>query len=196
MGLTNKAKNITYLKLKEGKFYLSTDKDLKEPFTDLEGMVTDLFYKEETFNGKVNEKLYIVVSDNDQKYVFGMSSESRQATDFLNFLASVDLTEPVTISSKLETIETGGKEINLTKLFVANVGKNSKAAFTKDNPNGLPPMKQVKVGSKLIWDKEDFINFYKLLVNKKLKPQLNSDAPTKSLATADIADEDDDLPFD
>ncbi len=110
-------------------------------------------------------------SDNE-KYIVGFRIDSRYASDFFKFVKNVDITQPFSIRTTAKTVGEGAEAKIQGGILLAQNDVFAKAAFTKDNPNGLPQMKQVKVNGKIVWDKTDQLEFYENLVEKELKPQL------------------------
>lgn len=206
MGLTKgNDGNVTYLKLTKGAFFKSKDKEHAEPFTELGGRITDLYFKNEDYEGQTTRKIYTVVMDGNEKYIFGLSFESKLSTRFLGFLKNVDLSKDVVIKAGVEKEFATSKEVKnvvRTAIFIFQDGKSIKSAFTKENPNGLPKMKEIKVGNKKIWDKEEYMKFYEDLVVNDLKPKLEGqDKPTPEHVaeplqdTTEDVDDTDNLPF-
>lgn len=204
MGLNKKGANVKYVRLKNGKFYLSSDKELSEPFDELEGRVVDFFFRDEDYQGTVTKKLYIAIADAVDKYLLGLNFESSYTSKLLAFLKNADLTKNLSISIGTEDASFNGKDWTKTTLFVNQNGRSVSAAYTKANPNGLPEMKKVKVGNKTVWDKSDFLDFYENLVRNVLKPQLEgestpvegkNDDEGKDKAPWEVESNDADLPF-
>lgn len=75
-----------------------------------------------------------------------------------------------------------------------------KKFYTRDEPNGLPGMKEVIVNKKKVWDKSDHQDFLENVVLNELAPTVFSGKidkqPLKELTTVkDDFEEEDDLPF-
>lgn len=162
----------TYAKIKDGKFYLSTDKENKTPFDSLEGVISDIFFKDETYEGKVIKKLYIAVADGDEKILIGFSFDSSYTTTLIGFLMNADLSKKLEISPLEKTVNVNGTDVKKRSLLVSQDGTFMKAYFTKDHPNGLPAMKKVKFNGKDVWDKTEFLEFYEKTINETIKPKL------------------------
>ena len=62
--------------------------------------------------------------------------------------------------------------------------------FTKNNPNGLPPLQKIKIKGKETWDDSEAMEFLEKMVTGHIVPTLRSlqDIPTST-------DPADDLPF-
>lgn len=190
MGLFKREGKI-FLKIKEGKFYKTSDKNLEDPSTDLEGRLVDIGIRNDTFNGKPLEKLDVTVDGGDGLYGFSIPFESAQASKFIMFLKSADLMQPLTFSPSYK--KDGEKEDRV--IFVKQNGQNLKSFYTKDNPNGLPPMKKLKSGK---WNKEDFTEFLRNVVLSEFKPSLSTKVVNtpEPIEVPNVESEDDDtLPF-
>lgn len=179
MGLKNRATSGKFVKLKEGKFVLAKD-DLETKYDELEGKLVDIYMKDEEYNGQSSRKVYIVMDDGEDNLIIGFRLDSRYATGFFKFIKNVDLKEPFTLHPVTnKSIDKDGKEREDYSLIMSQpYQRYVKAYFTKDSPNGLPSMKQVKVSGKVVWDKTDLLEFYEQMIEKDLKPQLASKSQT------------------
>jgi hypothetical protein len=207
MGLAITKQAVTWVKVKGGKFYLSTDKELATPYDELQGMITDVGYHTETFNGAETLKLNCTVESDGEKYKFSMPFEGSTTSNFIGFLKNVDLKKPLTLKPLTEkVVRADGEERERQTILIQQDGSFMKNHYTKDTPNGLPPMKQVKVNGKMIWDKTDMIDFFKDVIKNELRPSLNkqvvetvnskpTEEKSRTVETINDFDESDDLPF-
>lgn len=106
--------------------------------------------------------------DNGEIFKLQLGYSNSFATALLKMLPNIDLTKPMKLSPSVKEVD--GK--NKSSLFVNQDGVAIKHAFTKDNPNGLPQMVQVKVKGNLVWDDTDRLVFFKEMVETKILPQL------------------------
>lgn len=188
MALKNRSDvKVTYAKIKDGKFYLSTDKENKVPFDSLEGVITDIFLKEETYEGKPIKKLYVAVTDGDEKTLIGFSFDSSYTTSLVGFLVNADLSKKLELSPSEKTVTKNDVEVKERKIFVSQDGKNMSSHFTKLNPNGLPAMKKIKFNGKDVWDKTEFLEFFEKTINEVLKPRLTGSVSTPTVPQEDNA---------
>ncbi len=58
-------------------------------------------------------------------------------------------------------------------MFITQDGNPVKWFYTKDTPNGLPELKQVKVKGKLTWDDSDTMEFLEKMVKTEIAPRLS-----------------------
>jgi hypothetical protein len=169
----NQNTGFTYLKIKEGKFYMGDDKTHENPYDQLEGQVVNLSYKDENFNGQDVKKFQILVFDGDDKYMLSFPVESPAYSSFISFAKNVDLSEPITLHCLGKEVEDkSGKKGIRTSILISQNEKFAKAFYTKDHKNGLPDFKKLKISGKEVWDKTDYLDFLENVVENELKPQL------------------------
>jgi hypothetical protein len=204
MGLKTRTTEATYVRIKNGKFFLSSDKEFENPYDEIEGTVKDIFIKNDVFNGKPLEKVYVALHDGDTKYLVSFPFDSSYNTSFLSFIKNANLDRPVSLFLKQTDIK--DSDSKRTTFLISQDGTFLKAFYTKDNPNGLPPMVQRRSGK---WDKEDMMEFLREVIENELKPYLNSKQPliqheegvepktSNELPweASTVDDNDDDLPF-
>lgn len=212
MGLkAHDTQKLTYVQAENGKLYRSSDKERKEPYNELVGMISNIYYKEETFNGKTVEKTYFVVSspEGDEEFAINFAVGSKQWAEFISFLKSVDLTSEVTISAGIEKDKDGTPKLSakgntLSKFFVSNTGSKAKAFYKKDGDNQLPPWKKVKVGKNEIDDKSEWEDALRADVDEMSKkvgsntPTYKPNSPAANMSVVEpetFTPSDDDLPF-
>lgn len=124
--------------------------------------------------------------DNGEVYTLQLSASNSYATNILKILPNVDLTKEMKIQPS-EKIEADGKK--KSSLFISQDGITLKHAFTKDNPNGMPPMEQITVKGQLVWDDTKRLAFLEEMVSRDILPKLPQDIATAAPAKED---EDDD----
>lgn len=203
MALKNRdAASVKYVKIKDGSFYLTKDES-NTPYNELEGVLVDLFLKDEEFQNQPVRKLYVALQDGIDKYIVGMNLNSSYASTFLSFLMSIsDLSKPVALSPLMKTENVNGKDVERRTLFVSQGNEKPKMYFTKDTPNGLPQMRKVRVNGTDVWDKTDMLEFYENLIVNTIKPKLSGsneplivDEDNDGRIQVNTKDEFDDLPF-
>ena len=175
MGLRNgtDAKTV-YVKVKNGKFYLATDKELTSPYSELFGIVTDMYLKDEEYMNISSRKFYIVLEDEGERYIIGFNIESSYTSSILTFLMNADLSKPLTLHPR-EKNEIGkdGKEKLRRSILISQEGKFLKAYFTRETPNGLPEMQKIeRRGGKIEWNKDAVLDFYEDLILNRLRPKV------------------------
>lgn len=159
----------------------------EELYNYVEGYITDIRVREHQEFGKF---WAVQLADGDQAYQVEMKYSSGYASSFLKALPNVDLNCKVKLSPK-QTIEGDKKK---TTLFVNQMGTAVKHFYTKDNPNGLPRLQQVKVKGVLTWDDTEMMEFLEEMVKTTILPKLTAVKPATPMAAPDM-ESDDDMPF-
>ena len=166
MALKNRSdQKVAYAKIKDGKFYLTTDKEHTTPFDSIEGTITDLYLKEETYEGKTNKKLYVVVSDETEKTIIGFGFDSSYTTSLISFLKNANLGKKLEIHPKEQTTTVDGVERKKRSLLVSQDG-TFLHGFFKRGDGQVPDMVKVKFNGKDLWDKTDFLAFYEKTIGE------------------------------
>ena len=177
MGLKNRNKNINYLKIKDGKFYVG--KDEESPYDEFEGQITGIRFKDEEFKGNEFRKIILSMSDETDNYELGINTNNSAYGNLISFLANVDLSRKITLHPKFEMVKNKvGEDTPRRSILVSQDGKFAKAYFTKDDKHGLPEWKTVTVGKVKVTDKDEYLAFLENFVNEKFIPQLG-EAPEK-----------------
>lgn len=112
---------------------------------------------------------------------------SGYANGFLRALPNVDLSSEVVIAPNMK-IENDKKK---TTIFLTQHGKAIKWFYTKENPNGIPDLKQVKVKGKITWDDSDIMEFLENMVKTEIMPVLSGGVAL----TADHETDSEEAPF-
>ena len=152
--------NAIFLTIAEGKIsrrvMQPTDKSVErknkngkivheEFYKGWKGRITDIAVRDHPEYGK---KWNITLTDNDGDAILQMNYSSGYSAAFLKTLPNVDLSADVIITPKM-TIEGDKKK---TSVFITQHGTPLKWAYTKDHPNGLPELKQIKIKGKITWE--------------------------------------------
>lgn len=144
-----------------------TGRQVFEKFYDfIDGIITGIETRENEY-GK-NWLVSLLDEETGQTQVLQFKYSSGYAAAFLKALPNVDLSAKVKITPKL-TIEGDKKK---TTVFINQGGQACKWAFTKDAPNGLPELKQIKVKGKITWDDSDVMEFLENMVKTDILPNL------------------------
>ena len=161
----------------------------EEFFQAWKGRITNITTKENDYG----KQWLVTIEDEDGEAILQMPYSSGYSAAFLKTLPNVNFKEEVVIVPKL-TVEGDKKK---TTLFINQNGSALKWYYTKDNPQGLPELKQIKVKGKVTWDDSDIMEFLENMVNTKILPKLSgakatpaTPAAKPSAATAQTDDED------
>lgn len=137
----------------------------EEFFKGWKGRITNIATKENDYG----KQWLVTLTDEDGDAILQMPYSSGYSSAFLKALPNVDMDSDVLLSPKM-TMEGDKKK---TTLFINQHGKAIKWYYTKDNPNGLPEMKQIKVKGKITWDDSEMMEFLEVMVKdvmSKKKP--------------------------
>jgi hypothetical protein len=160
-----------------------------EEFYDyLDGLLTDVYFRENEFG-----KNWIVILVDEktqarQQLQFGFSSG--YALGFLKALPNVDVQRSLKIvpSAKKE-----GDKLKTT-VFVKQNNTTLKWFYTKEHPNGLPPLKKMRVKGKDIWDDSSVMDFLEKMVRQQIMPQILKHS-ARQIARDAAIDSESGLPF-
>jgi hypothetical protein len=167
----------------------------EEYYKGWKGQITAIAIREHQEYGKFWN---ITLTDNDGDAILQMNYSSGYASAFLKMLPNIDLNGDIVITPNLK-IEGDKKK---TGLFITQHGVPVKWYFTKNNPNGLPPLEQKTLKGKKVWDDTEMMAFLEKMVNTEIIPKLPKGRTVSDIApdieeveadTEDISK--DDLPF-
>ena len=136
----------------------------EEHFRGWEGLITDIQVRETDYGKEWN----VTIEDDGEKAVLQFKYSSGYATSFLKALPNVNLNDRVSLIPQM--VEINGKK--RSTLFLNQGGTAVKWYFTKDNPNGCPGMKKIKIKGVESWDDSDMMEFLEAYVNENIKPAL------------------------
>jgi len=137
----------------------------EEFYKGWKGFITDIQFKDHEEYGRF---LNVHVDDGESPAVLQMKVDSGYATAFLKTLPNVDLESEVILTPSMK-IEGDKKK---TSLFVIQHGTTLKWYYNKENPNGLPELKKIKVKGKEVCDSSDVMEFLENMVNETILPKL------------------------
>lgn len=130
------------------------------------GRIVDIKTRENDYG----KQWMVHLQDEDGLAILQMPYSSGYSAAFLKVLPNVDFTQDVTIVPSLK-IEGDKKK---TALFVSQNGQALKWFYTKDNPNGIPDLKRVRVKGKDTWDDSDIMEFLEDMVNTIVLPRIEA----------------------
>lgn len=188
--------SATYIKLKEGQFYDQKDKANTTPLGNIEGTVEGLYYKEEVWEGVPFEKLYLTIKNESGFFSYGIRTEDSIYTKLVGFLRSADLKQPLELSGAFLPDQKG---VPRNTVFIKQNGVTMKSSMKSKD---LPAWKEVKVGKKVMWDKEPQLEAIRKIVEDELIPQVpkfernqSTATPTQPVYQSPDNNGADDLPF-
>ena len=121
-------------------------------------------------DGDYGKTWNFVFKDKEEPYTLQLSYSNSFSTAILKMLPNVDLTKDIKLSPSVKEID--GK--NKSSLFINQDGKALKHAYTRDVPNGMPPMEQITVNGVLVWDDTKRLVFLQEMVDTTIIPKLQA----------------------
>jgi hypothetical protein len=121
-----------------------------------------------TQDGAYGKNWVFDFQDKGEIYHLNLSYSNSFATAFLKMLPNLDLTKEMKLSPS--TKEVDGK--NKSSLFINQDGLTVKHAYTRENPNGMPDLKQITIKGQLMWDDTERIEFLHAMVERDIIPKL------------------------
>lgn len=181
MGLTKHGDGGLYLNISDGKLVqqhkeavkdVTTTRTTKtgktvheEKFDYIEGILISLKTKENDYG-----KQYILgIQDGESKFYINISYSSRYATSFLKALPNINRDEPVKLMP-WAMVDKNDPTKKITGVTMWQNGEKIAPAYTKESPNGLPEMVQVKLKGKMQWDSTDMDAFLEKMALEKFEP--------------------------
>jgi hypothetical protein len=155
----------------------------EEFFRDLTGVITGIETRENDFG----KQWQITFEDEGQRYMVQLPYSGRYSSSFLKALPNVVHGEPVKFSPwEMDDKNKAGKKVTGVTLY-QNDGdgwQKIPAAYTKEDPGGLPEMKKIKVKGKEQWDDSEMMSFLEdvaktwlLQANKSSAQETEEEAP-------------------
>lgn len=126
----------------------------EERFKDLTATLVGIETKENDYGKQWSLKF----KDGDDTYIVNLPYSSRYASSFLKALPNLNLLDnvrfmPWAMKDKNDPSKT------VTGITLYQNGNKVLPAYTKENPNGLPEMKKIKVKGKDTWDDSELMEF-------------------------------------
>jgi hypothetical protein len=159
----------------------------EEYYKGWKGKITAIAVREHKDYGKFWN---VTLTDQDGDAILQMQYSSGYSSAFLKMLPNVDLNSDVIITPN-QRMEGDKKKVTL---FITQHGVPLKHFYTRDNPNGLPELKKIKVKGKETWDDSDMAEFLENMVNTEIVPKLGQTGAGATEGEDEPAG-DDDLPF-
>jgi len=152
-------------------------------FTSLTGWITSITFEDMDWG-----KMLHIGFKADKDYKLTMGYADGLASNFYKIIPNIDPAYPVSIFLNRKPDEKG---VFRTSMFINQKSAPCKWAYTKANPNGMPPFEQITVKGKLTWDNSKQIQF---LIDKAVNPFVEKlkdvvridDSPTSPTAKPSI----------
>lgn len=137
--------------------------------------------------------LALDIEDNGEIFSLEMPWSSRYSTGFFTCIPNINPAKKIRFTPYMKVVNENGKDVKKTMLYLSySDEKDAKGqsvnipwAYTKDEPNGLPEMKQIKVKGEMVWDDSDRQEFFEHSLNSILLPRIDAarQGVTPSVAT-------------
>ena len=115
--------------------------------------------------------------DGDEVYNLQLGYTNSFAKNIIKMLPNADLSKDMKLSPSTKVEADGTKK---SSLFINQDGVALKHAYTKAEPNGLPPMVEITVKGSKVWDDTDQMVFLENMVKTSIMPKLSGVAPTQA----------------
>ena len=106
-------------------------------------------------DGEYGKRWMVEIQDENGTAYLQFNYSSGYAASFLKALPNVDLKRAVAITPNVTMV--GDKK--RTTIFLNQDNQPLKWFYTKDNPNGLPPMQKIKIKGVESWDDSEMLEF-------------------------------------
>jgi len=130
-------------------------------------------------DGNYGKQWEFSFQDSGEIYKLQLGYTNSFAKNIIKMLPNADLSKEMKISPQTKVEPDGTKK---SSIFINQDRQALKHAYTRDNPNGLPPMTQVTVKGTLVWDDTDQMVFLEKMVNDTIIPKLGGAVVTSSTA--------------
>lgn len=186
MGLDNRVAG-KFFTIFDGKFTMKVDAGTlgsKQRTNKLGTVVNELQYDNftgkligvKTQDGTYGKSWIFSFKDNEDVYHLQLSYSNGFATNLLKMLPNVDLTKEMKVQPSVKEVD-GKKK---SSLFINQNGQSIKHAYTRDQPNGLPPMVSLVVKGNTVWDDTDQLAFLHNMVMTEIVPKLEGFSATQT----------------
>lgn len=154
----------------------ASGKEVHEELYDfIEGHLIDIKTKDipEEYGG--GKTWLLQINDGENEYQLQFPYSSGYANGFLMSIQNCDLTKPIKFFPWAKEVD-GKKKTALYLNQQNNMGgwEAAEWVYTKDKPNGCPPMVQTKYKGKDVWDDTDRMEFLSEMINAKILPALRN----------------------
>lgn len=130
----------------------------EEFFKDLTGVITEISTRENDFG----KQWQVIIVDGNDKFMVQMPYSGRYSSSFLKALPNVSQGEAIRFSPwEMQDKKDASRKITGVTMYQndGNGWVKIPSAYTKEDPNGLPEMRKVKIKGKETWDDGDMMEF-------------------------------------
>jgi hypothetical protein len=161
------------------------------------GFLRNISVRSNQFQGQEMKDWQFDIEDGSEAYTLQIMYNSRYATSLINALSNpvVDFSKQITITPWMKVVNDKKK----TSCYLKQGNDDISWQFTKDEPNGLPPLVISTYRGKEQYDDYEMMQFLEKYVETNVKPRLGSATHIDKEPNYDVPDvnpnEEDDLPF-
>ncbi len=169
MGATTNDKS-QLLFLNKGKFNFKVTDQAWGSHEAWEGWVTGVTWKfiEPKDDKKGFEAINLHMDDGQEKCTITCKFDSGYGRGIAQTLFGIDITKPVKVSASY--VEENGKKRG--SFFMSQFNQNIKWAFTKDNPGGMPPAKEIEYNGDKLYDRREQMAWLKQKIQEEVLPKI------------------------
>ena len=132
-------------------------------YDTLEGQILQIEVTEGAYGDRLNIYLDVTIEGDPEEILkIEMPFSSSYAKSFLKRLPNIDFSKDVVLRG-YDILDKAKGRTNYYLVPTQN-GK-IESAYTKENPNGFPDMKKIKVKGKDVWDDSEQLDFFKALID-------------------------------
>jgi hypothetical protein len=159
----------------------------EEIYDAVSGYLKDIKTRDREGFGK---EWQIFLQNGENTFIVSMNYSSAYASSFFKALPLADLTQKLTLTPWQKEDKEGKKKSSIYIKDGKHFDEHGKEIsvpwlYTKDNPNGLPQLKQVKVKGVVTWDDSDQMEFFENYVQEKVLPKLKATVEEEEPVTQD-----------
>jgi hypothetical protein len=140
-------------------------------FSNISGYLTNIAVVQKELGGIKSKDWVLDIEDGGITYSLQLMYSGGYSVSLLKALCNpiVDFTQPITITPWMKVVNDKKK----TACYLKQGEEDVKWYFTKDEPNGMPPLEQVEFRGEKKWDDFKMMNFLEAFINSNVKPKLS-----------------------
>lgn len=119
-------------------------------------------------DGEYGKQWVFGFKDSQDTYLLQLPYSNSYAKNILKMLPNADLTKEMRLTPQVKMVD--GK--NRSSLFINQGDSALKHAYTRENPNGLPPMEEITVKGTKVWDDTKQMEFLEKMAMETIVPKL------------------------
>lgn len=164
----------------------------EKQFAGVGGYITSIRKKSVEFDGITQYQWEFTFTvrggGKSQNYVLTIPESSRIGGQVMNRLPNVDFTKEVDLTTGEGIDKETGKPFQWAVL--KQNGVKVEPAYTREAPNGLPPLQKIKVRGQEAWDNSDQLAFYDKVIENVIIPKIQAANPVteNELDNSDLPD--------